>query len=210
MKCDRLTNEIEKMTENCPQTIFIFDEIDQMSSQLLDVILYYIDFHTPTSSQSIDFRKTIFIFLSNIGGSSIIELANKNSLSSIKREDYNILEFQQILSVASSREQGGLQHAALVDRHLVTFFVPFLPLERKHIKNCIRQQLEIILDNDIYEYELSEEKIIDEVLNLIEFKTSSLEYSVSGCKKISQKLDFIFERIRPTLKKTKKQIDDIL
>jgi hypothetical protein len=51
------------MTSACAQTTFVFDEIDQMPDQLLDVILFYIDFHTPTSSRPTDFRKTIFIFL---------------------------------------------------------------------------------------------------------------------------------------------------
>jgi hypothetical protein len=102
----------------------------------------------------------------------------------------------------------------LVDRHLVTFFVPFLPLEREHVRGCIERELEIILNNDKYEYELSKDDIIDRVLKLIEFSSSSsVEYSVSGCKKVHQKLDYIFESIRPLLNKTKKPVkdfDDIL
>jgi hypothetical protein len=102
----------------------------------------------------------------------------------------------------------------LVDKHLVTFFVPFLPLEREHIRDCIKQQLQINLDNDKYEYEYSEDDIINRVLNSIEFTSStSLEYSLSGCKRVQQKLNYVFESIRPTLKQTKKRIensDDIL
>jgi len=104
----------------------------------------------------------------------------------------------------------------LIDRHLVTFFVPFLPLEREHIRSCIRQQLQINLDNDKYKYEYSEDDIINRVLNLIEFtssSSSSLEYSLSGCKRVQQKLNYVFESIRPTLKRTEKPIehsDDIL
>ncbi|CAF3960307.1 unnamed protein product, partial [Adineta steineri] len=180
---NRLTKDIEDKTRACQQAIFIFDEIDHMPNQLLDVILYYIDFHTPTRSQPIDFRKTIFIFLSNTGGASITELANKNHLSSIKREDYDISEFEKILSTTSYNEQGGLRQASILDRYLVTFFVPFLPLEREHIRNCIERQLEINLENDDFEYELSKNDIINRVMNLIEFSTSSsssLEYSVSG------------------------------
>jgi len=102
-----------------------------------------------------------------------------------------------------------LRHASLIDRHLVTFFVPFLPLEREHIRSCIERQLGIILANDVYEYELSTDDIINRVLNLIEFtSSSSVEYSVSGCKKVQQKLNYVFESIRPTLKKTKKEIED--
>ncbi len=110
---------------------------------------------------------------------------------------------------------GGFQHASLIDRHLVTFFVPFLPLEREHIRSCIQQQLEIILENDQYEYEYSEDDVINRVLNLIEFtsSSSSLEYSQSGCKRVPQKLVYVFESIRSTLKRTekpKKDSDDLL
>ena len=102
--------------------MFIFDEIDQMPSQLLDALTYYLDFHTPSSSQPIDFRKTIFIFLryqqnsnprcssyelsSNTGGKSINELTVKNHQMSIKRENFDILQFQQLLSNASFHEHG--------------------------------------------------------------------------------------------------------
>lgn len=109
---------------------------------------------------------------------------------------------------------GGLRQASVIDRHLVTFFVPFLPLEREHVRECIERQLQIILDNDDYEYELSREDVINHVLNLIEFSSSfSVEYSASGCKKVQQKLDYVFESLRPRMKKTKKPIkdfDDIL
>jgi hypothetical protein len=102
----------------------------------------------------------------------------------------------------------------LIDRHLVTFFVPFLPFEREHVRGCIERELEIILDKDEYEYVLSKDDIVNRVLNLIEFTSSSfVEYSVSGCKKVHQKLDYIFETIRPSLTKTKKpstDFDDIL
>lgn len=101
---------------------------------------------------------------------------------------------------------GGLARVSLIDRHLVTFFVPFLPLEREHIRGCIKQQLQIILENDAYEYELSVEKIINSVLGLVEFNRSpsNLEYSLSGCKKVQQKLNYVFENIRSTLTKRKK------
>jgi hypothetical protein len=93
----------------------------------------------------------------------------------------------------------------------VTFFVPFLPLEREHIRSCIQQQLEIILENDQYEYEYSEDDVINRVLNLIEFtssSSSSLEYSQSGCKRVPQKLIYVFESIRSTLKRTEKPKTD--
>jgi hypothetical protein len=91
----------------------------------------------------------------------------------------------------------------------VSFFIPFLPLEREHIRICTQQQLQIILDNDEYEYKLSENDIINRVLDLIEFTpSSSLQYSLSGCKKVQQKLNYVFESIQPTLPRTKKKSDE--
>ena len=105
-----------------------------------------------------------------------------------------------------------MQHTSLIDKHLITFFVPFLPLEREHIYGCIRQQLRLNRENDPYDYEYSEDDLIKRVLNLIEFSSSSssFEYALSGCKRVQQKLDFVFESIRLTLKRKLKPIKDIL
>ncbi|CAF1004513.1 unnamed protein product, partial [Didymodactylos carnosus] len=145
---ERLKDDIETATSNCPQSIFIFDEVDKMPIQLLDTIIYYIDFHMPSYTKPIDFRKTIFIFLSNTGGTSMIRLAQQYYASGIKREKYNVTEFQKALSNAAFNEEGGLWHASLIEKHLVTFFVPFLPLEREHIRMCIQRQLDIIIQQE--------------------------------------------------------------
>lgn len=84
----------------------------------------------------------------------------------------------------------------------MTFFIPFLPLERSHVRKCIQRQLQLVHSNEEYEYQLSDNEILDRVLDLIEFSPpDSLLYSVSGCKKVQQKLDFILESIRVTPKK---------
>lgn len=91
----------------------------------------------------------------------------------------------------------------------MTFFVPFLPLEREHIRVCIVQQLHILLNNEHDQYEYSEEEIVDRVLNLMEFtRSSSFEYSTSGCKRVQHKLHYVFESLRSTL--TRKKSDDEL
>ena len=52
--------------------MFIFDEIDKMPEGLVDAIKPFIDYHEHV--QGLDFRKTIFIFLSNTGGKEINEI----------------------------------------------------------------------------------------------------------------------------------------
>jgi hypothetical protein len=152
----------------------------------------------------------IFLF-SNTGGKEINEIAQKYHLDSIKRDTYDVTIFQRALANAAFNEPGfltfsnflfnkfsfplgGLWHASLINRHLVTFFVPFLPLERSHIRTCIRRQLELSNEDDEQKYKISDNDIVDRVLDLIEFAPpDSLLYSVSGCKKVQQKLDYVLE-----------------
>ena len=103
---DRIKQDIERATSECEHTTFIFDEVDKMPAQLLETILFYIDFHTPTYAQPIDFRKTIFIFLSNTGGTDIVRIARENYFNNIPRKDYNIVEIQKALANAAFSETG--------------------------------------------------------------------------------------------------------
>lgn len=57
-------------------------------------------------NEIIDEIEITISFYSNTGGRAITQLAERNHLSSIEREDYDILEFQEILTTASSNEQG--------------------------------------------------------------------------------------------------------
>jgi len=194
---NRLKYDIETTTSACPHTIFIFDEVDKMPVQLLDTILFYIDFHTPNYAQPVDFRKTIFIFLSNTGATDIVKISRDYHLNNVPRTKYNITLLQRALANAAFSEQGGLWHAPLINRHLVTFFIPFLPLERSHVRTCIQRQLAHEHRTNPQRYKISDEEIVDQVLDLIEFfPPDSLLYSVSGCKKVQQKLDFILESNR--------------
>ncbi|XP_051737123.1 torsin-1B-like isoform X2 [Ctenopharyngodon idella] len=56
-----------------PRSMFIFDEMDKMNPQLIDVIKPFLDYNTRVDGVS--FRSAIFIFLSNAGGSLIADMA---------------------------------------------------------------------------------------------------------------------------------------
>ncbi|XP_077969357.1 torsin-2A-like isoform X3 [Styela clava] len=67
-------------------------------------------------------------------------------------------------------------------RNLIDHFVPFLPLERSHVRNCIIDEMK--------RRNLNEgENFIQEVLKeLLWFPEVEQLYSTSGCKKIAHKL----------------------
>jgi hypothetical protein len=85
---------------------------------------------------------------------------------------------------------GGLWHSDLIKHDLITAYVPFLPLERQHVRQCIKQGL---IRKGFY-------KSIDEIKHgLVEEIASEFVYIpediqlfvVNGCKRVDQKIDLI-------------------
>lgn len=84
----------------------------------------------------------------------------------------------------SSLPAGGLWHSSLIDRNLIDYFVPFLPLEYKHVKMCIRAEMKLrgnFIDEEIVE------KVAGEMTF---FPKDEKIYSDKGCKTVQTKLDF--------------------
>lgn len=68
-------------------------------------------------------------------------------------------------------------------RNLIDHFVPFLPLERNHVRSCIIDELR---RQDV---SYVEEETISEILDELRWYPDDLRlYSKSGCKKISHKI----------------------
>lgn len=58
---DHLRHLIETQVRKCPQSLFIFDEVDKMPAGLIDTIKPYLDYHEHLGG--VDYRRAIFIFL---------------------------------------------------------------------------------------------------------------------------------------------------
>ena len=106
-------------------------------SQILIIWLYFIE-----SVSGIDFRRCIFVFLSNTGGREITEIAYKFWKEGKTRESISYVDLENLIRNGAFNEKGGLHKSNVVERHLVDFYVPFLPLERIHVKQCIEFQIQ--------------------------------------------------------------------
>ncbi len=78
-------------------------------------------------------------------------------------------------------------HASIVDSYLIDFYVPFLPLERSHVKKCIVAELD---KYNIAERETYNKKHLQADLDYIAdemvYEPPGLNrYSSSGCKRVS-------------------------
>ena len=109
------------------------------------------------------------------------------------------------LSVFNSKE-GGLKRSSLIDHHQIDHFVPFLPLERTHVKKCVEDYLKdkrIVFgergrDGQIRVYRKKETAFVEKVLSELEFDSYNL-YSVSGCKRIATKVEALLPDVEEDL-----------
>ncbi|XP_044162377.1 torsin-1A-like [Bufo gargarizans] len=179
---DQLQTMVKSAVKDCERSIFIFDEIDKMHPGLIDAIKPFLDYYDHIDGVS--YRKAIFIFLSNAGGEKITELALKFWRAGRPREEIKLSDVERdVYLSAFNKKDSGYWHSSLIDKNLIDVFVPFFPMEFKHIKMCVKTELErrgFVADEEItttiakdMTYYPPEEKV----------------YSVKGCKTVSTKLD---------------------
>ena len=51
-------------------------------------------------------------------------------------------QLEPLIAAGAFNEAGGLQFSRVIERSLVDVFVPFLPLERAHVKTCVRNEFQ--------------------------------------------------------------------
>ena len=175
--------------KKCSQALFVFDEIDKMPEGLIDAVKPFIDYHDQV--QGIDFRRSIFLFISNTGGEQINKIAINAYFEGRLRESITYKECEMLIKNGAFNEIGGLHRSSVIDKHLVDWYVPFLPLERKHVASCViaeahQRNTTIVLKKDE----------IDTILNeLIYFPRDVQVYSATGCKTVSPKVDILLHDI---------------
>uniref|UniRef100_A0A3Q4ANW2 Torsin n=1 Tax=Mola mola TaxID=94237 RepID=A0A3Q4ANW2_MOLML len=179
----QLQQWIKGNVSDCARSMFVFDEMDKMHPGLIDSIKPYLDYYDKLDGVS--YRKAIFIFLSNAGGESIIETALEFWKAGKNREDIKLSDLETALSLSVfNNRKSGLWHTSLIDKHLVDFFIPFLPLEYQHVVQCAMAEMKARgLEPDL--------SVANQVArDLVYFPKSERVFAVKGCKTIDTKLDY--------------------
>uniref|UniRef100_A0A3Q4HKT6 Torsin family 3, member A n=1 Tax=Neolamprologus brichardi TaxID=32507 RepID=A0A3Q4HKT6_NEOBR len=149
---------------------------------LIDAIKPFMDHYD--NVDGVSYRRAIFLFLSNIGGATINDVALDFWHSGQNREDIGMEDLEHRLRAETMESQGGFAQSELMSGHLIDFFVPFLPLEYRHIKLCARDAYAARgLETD--------EATLDEVAKAMLYvpKEERL-FSAQGCKSIPQRINF--------------------
>ncbi|KAL0275504.1 UNVERIFIED_CONTAM: hypothetical protein PYX00_003333 [Menopon gallinae] len=169
-----LQNWIRGNVSECPRSIFIFDEVDKLPAELVEAMKPFFDYHS--SIDSIDFRQSIFIFLSNMGGNVITKTYMDLWNDGVPRERMEYVTFERVLRKLLYNTAGYFEKSAVLEDHLITLFLPFLPLERRHVAMCVEKEMERLRLRP-------NEQDVENILDQMEFFQD--KFSVSGCKRVN-------------------------
>lgn len=189
---DKLREMIESAVEECEHSMFIIDEMDKMPAGLIDTLKPYLDYYEKLGE--LDFRKSVFFFLSNTAGDDINKRTLQQWEQDMPREKITLKDMEEIIQLAAYNTEKGLWHSVLISNNLISAFIPFLPMERRHVKQCIKAELVAKGFFKVVEGvpDLVVQKIADE---LRYFPASHALFSLTGCKRINEKIDYIMEEL---------------
>ncbi|VDP11657.1 unnamed protein product [Onchocerca flexuosa] len=200
----QLRSWIQGNVSKCERSLFVFDEVDKMPAKVIDALKPFIDHYEYL--EGVDFRKSIFIFLSNSGSNEIAQKALQHYENGKIREAITLKEMEDVVIASAFNTEGGLKMSELISAHLIDHFIPFLPLERRHILLCIRDYM--ISHN----FKPTDERITAIADSLQYFPKANPIYSSSGCKRVAQKTELFMsaEREKDRQRFEGFQDDDVL
>lgn len=182
---DKLREDIPRFTKDCGRSLFIFEEVEKMPPGTIDVLRPYLDYHDCIDGT--DYRKNIFIFLSNSGSTGITNKALQFWADGKNREEITMKDIEPLVSKGSFNEKGGFQYSELLSSELIDVFAPFLPLEKTHVRSCIKTELSKM-------NKLVSSDFINLVADSLNYFPEETElYAISGCKRIENKVHLQFE-----------------
>ncbi|KAB0407127.1 hypothetical protein E2I00_004283, partial [Balaenoptera physalus] len=139
----------------------------------------------PISSFMVGLGPVTEVDSGNAGGDLITKTALDFWRAGRKREDIQLKDLEPVLSVGVfNNKHSGLWHSGLIDRNLIDYFIPFLPLEYSHVKMCVRAEMKArgsAIDEDVVT------RVAEEMTF---FPKDEKIYSDKGCKTVQSRLDF--------------------
>ncbi|XP_059268807.1 torsin-3A [Mustela nigripes] len=181
---EKLTSEIKETQEHCHQTLFIFDEAEKLYPGLLEALGPHLAQQTPKNHR-VESPKTIFLFLSNLGGNTINAAVLNLLQAGGTREEIKLDQLvPQLQAEIAESTDTGFGHSCLVKENLIDFFIPFLPLEYRHVRLCAR---DAFLSQGLPYTEAA----LDQIAKMMVYLPKEEQlFSSQGCKSISQRINY--------------------
>ncbi|KAK3100372.1 hypothetical protein FSP39_018941 [Pinctada imbricata] len=102
-----LRDLVENHVKQCGRSLFIFDEVDKMPPGLLDVVNPYLENYEQLNG--VDYRKAIFIFISNVGSPLIFDTTLKYFQNGVPRESITLKHIESIIEKAAQETENQLE-----------------------------------------------------------------------------------------------------
>lgn len=178
----KLAQEILVELGACPYSLFIFDEVEKMPSGIFDAITSLLDYHGTV--RGIDITKAIFIFIGNTAGMEIAQTYQQMiTRHGIFREETKLYHFEEIARLGAYNIQGGLKSSQAIVQSVIDHYIPFLPLERQHIEQCIKKEFEK------HGIRYPSPEVIDKVIQRFVPFEKHQYFALNGCKNLDKKID---------------------
>uniref|UniRef100_A0A7M4DVH8 Torsin family 2 member A n=1 Tax=Crocodylus porosus TaxID=8502 RepID=A0A7M4DVH8_CROPO len=180
---ENLRNWIQGNLTSCGRSVFLFDEMDKMYPGLIDVIKPFLGPSWVVFGTN--YRKAIFIFISNAGEEQINQMALELWRARKDPEEINLPELESAISKAVfENPENGFWKSEIIQEQLIDVFVPFFPLRRHHVKQCVV--------NELAQLGLEESPaVVQEVSDSISyFPKEEQVFSSTGCKTVASRINF--------------------
>ncbi|XP_037348516.1 prosalusin isoform X2 [Talpa occidentalis] len=167
----------------CGRSLFLFDEMDELAPGLMEVLRPFLG--PSWVVYGTNYRKAIFIFISNTGGEQINRVVLEAWRSRREREDIRLQELEPLISQAVlDNPNHGFWRSGIMEEHLLDALVPFLPLQRHHVRHCVL--------NELAQLDLEpRDEVIQAVLDSTTFFPEEEQlFSSNGCKMVASRIAF--------------------
>lgn len=118
-----------------------------------------------------------------MGGDKVTEIALDYWRRLKRREDITVKELQSLLAEEIFRNRNsGFFQSQLIQKNLIDYFIPFLPLEYKHVRECVREELRL-------QGHPEDEDLITEIASaMTDYPSEERLYSRKGCKSVASRV----------------------
>ncbi|XP_069465234.1 prosalusin isoform X2 [Ambystoma mexicanum] len=156
--------------------------MDKMPPGLIDVIAPFLG--PSWVVYGTNYRKAIFLFISNAGGEQINRVALDFWDAHKDREEIELKDLEAAISKAVlNNPRCGFWKSQIFHEKLVDVIVPFLPLRPSHVRQCARSELAL--------QGCRQEEVIESVLASISFfPEEDRVFSSTGCKTVASRINF--------------------
>ncbi len=165
---------------SCAVNLIVVDELEQASDEVLQGLESVLERFTTLRLNS---SRIIVVLISSSGGVQINKLVYDHIVAGESRETLKVSDFSGALSESQAQWYLTMKFRGFIDQ-----VIPFLPLEKRHVAQCVEQDIENKFNTCANPHVVAD--VLDE---LTFFPSENPLLSSAGCRKVGTKVDLIME-----------------